>query len=186
MRIKKGSIRGRVKSEIPIVFTQEKLTSYGGLEIFRRYLDRSGFTDRLREAFSLREFDGDYGSFRITLALIGMLLVGGSRIRHLRHLEQDPVFLRFTRLQRLPTDRTVSNTLKETTSAVREELSTVLRELAYDVGDEGGATRSTRNAELQGRRMGCLYLLTTGGMIGVRRRAPRLRDEPVRRLDRRS
>ena len=93
MRIKRDSIRGRVKSEVPIVFMQEKLTSYGVLEIFRRLLDRSGFTDRLRDAFSLRQFDGGYGSFRITLSLIGMLLVGGSRIRHTRHLEQDPVLL---------------------------------------------------------------------------------------------
>jgi hypothetical protein len=143
VRIRKGSIRGRVKSDLPIVFTQEKLSAHGGLEIFRRFLDRTGFTDRLRRVFSLRQFDGDYGSFRITLALIGMLLVGGSRIRHLRHLEQDPVFLRFARLQRLPTDRTVSNTLKETTSAVREELSDLLREVAYDTVRGTGLSRLT-------------------------------------------
>ncbi len=143
MRIRKGSIRGRVKSDLPIVFTREKLTAYGGLEIFRRFLDRSGFTDRLRAVFSLRQFDGDYGSFRITLALIGMLLVGGSRLRHLRHLEQDPVFLRFARLQRLPTDRTVSNTLKETTPAIRQELNELLREVAYDTVRETGLSRLT-------------------------------------------
>ena len=134
MRIRKGSIRGRVKSDLPIVFTQEKLTAYGGLEIIRRFLDRSGFTDRLQVVFSLRQFDGDYGSFRITLALIGMLLVGGSRIRHLRHLEQDPVFLRFARLQRLPTDRTVSNTLKETTGAVRSRISISTWSKSREVG----------------------------------------------------
>ncbi|MBW1688175.1 MAG: IS1380 family transposase [Deltaproteobacteria bacterium] len=143
MRIRKGSIRGRVKSDLPIVFTQEKLTAYGGLEIMRRFLNRSGFSDRLQAVFSLRQFDGDYGSFRITLALIGMLLVGGSRIRHLSHLERDPVFLRFARLQRLPTDRTVSNTLKETTSAVREELNGLLREVAYDTVREARLSRLT-------------------------------------------
>ncbi len=95
MRVRKGSIRGRVKPDVPIVFTDENLTSYGELEIFRRFFDRSGFSDRLREAFSLRQFDGDYGSFRIPLALMGMLRVGGSRIRHLRPLQHDPIFLRF-------------------------------------------------------------------------------------------
>ena len=78
MRTRKGSIRGRAKSALPIVFTKEKLTAHGGLEIFRRLLERTGFSDRLRDVFSLRQFDGDYGSFRITLALMGMLLVGGA------------------------------------------------------------------------------------------------------------
>lgn len=132
MRIRKGAIRGRVKADLPIVFTEEKLSAYGGLEILRRYLDRSGFTRRLQNVFSIRRFDGDYGSFRIALALIGMLLIGGRRLRHLPMLERDPVFVRFTRLQQLPTDRTISRTLQETTSAVRDRLSGLLREVAYD------------------------------------------------------
>ncbi len=122
MRLRKGSIRGRVKGDLPIVFTDEKLSAYGGIELFRRFVDRSGFADRLKQVFSIRQFDGDYGSFRVTLALIGMLLLGGSRLRHLELLERDPLFLRFARLQRLPTDRTVSNTLKETTREARDRL----------------------------------------------------------------
>jgi hypothetical protein len=132
VRIRKEAIRGRVKADLPIVFTREKLSAYGGLEIFRRFLDRSGFTERLKQVFSIRQFDGDYGSFRVTLALIGMLLLGGTRLRHLRNLERDPLFLRFARMHRLPTDRTVSNTLRETTYAVRERLGNLLREVAYD------------------------------------------------------
>ncbi|MFQ5515887.1 MAG: IS1380 family transposase [Myxococcota bacterium] len=143
MRIRKGSIRGRVKADLPIAFTHEKLSAHGGLELFRRFVDRSGFADRLREVFSVRQFDGDYGSFRITLALIGMLLLGGTRLRHLRVLEHDPLFLRFARLQQLPTDRTVSNTLKETTGTVREGLGALLRQLAYDTAREGELSRVT-------------------------------------------
>jgi len=78
VRLRNGSIRGRVKPDVPIVFTAEKLTSYGELEIFRRFFDRSGFSDRLREAFSLRQIDGDYGSFRIPLAQI----LNASRIEY--------------------------------------------------------------------------------------------------------
>ena len=143
MRIRKGSIRGRVKADLPIEFTYEKLSAHGGLELFRRFVDRSGFADRLREVFSIRQFDGDYGSFRVTLALIGMLLLGGTRLRHLRVLERDPLFLRFARLQKLPSDRTVSNTLKETTAAVRERLGELLREVAYDTAREGELSRVT-------------------------------------------
>ena len=143
MRIRKDSIRGRVKSDLPIVFTDEKLSSYGGLELFRRFVDRSGFADQLKQVFSIRHFDGDYGSFRITLALIGMLLLGGTRLRHLRNLERDPLFLRFARLNRLPTDRTVSNTLKETTGLMRERLGELLRQVAYDTAREAGLRRVT-------------------------------------------
>jgi hypothetical protein len=143
VRIRKGSIRARVKGDLPIVFTKEKLSAHGGLEVFRRFVDRSGFTDRLREVFSIRRFDSDYGSFRITLALIGMLLLGGTRLRHLAQLERDPLFLRFARLQKLPCERTVSRTLKETTVAVRDRMSDLLRELAYDTAREAGLSRLT-------------------------------------------
>jgi len=143
VRLRKGSIRARVKGDLPIVFTQEKLSAYGGLEIFRRFADGSGFSDRLREIFSIRCFDGDYGSFRITLALIGMLLLGGTRLRHLRVLERDPLFLRFARLQKLPCDRTVSRSLKGMTSPLRERMSDLLRELAYDTAREAGLSRVT-------------------------------------------
>lgn len=143
MRLRKDAIRGRVKSDLPIVFTEERLSAYGGLELFRRFLDRSGFAERLKQVFSIRQFDGDYGSFRITLALIGMLLLGGTRLRHLRNLERDPLFLRFARLQRLPTDRTVSGTLKETTREMRERLADLLREVAYDTAREAALSRLT-------------------------------------------
>jgi Transposase DDE domain group 1 len=147
VRLRKGSIRGRVKSDLPIVFTEEKLSAYGGIELFRRFLDRSGFCDRLQRIFSIRQFDGDYGSFRVTLALIGMLLLGGTRLRHLSMLERDALFLRFARLQRLPTDRTVSNTLKETTHAMREGLGELLREVAYDTAGAEGLSRITLDTD---------------------------------------
>ena len=143
MRRKKGSIRSRVKSDLPIVFTDEKLSAYGGIELFRRFVDRTGFSNRLQDVFSIRQFDGDYGSFRITLALIGMLLLGGTRLRHLRVLERDPLFLRFARLHRLPTDRTVSNTLQETTADVRDRLSGLLRDVAFDTARAAGLSRIT-------------------------------------------
>ena len=143
MRRKKRSIRSRVKSDLPIIFTEEKLSAHGGIELFRRFLDRSGFSEGLQKVFSIRQFDGDYGSFRVTLALMGMLLLGGTRLRHLQILEQDPLFLRFTRLHRLPTDRTVSNALKETTSDVRDRLGDLLRGVAYDTARETGLSRIT-------------------------------------------
>ena len=128
--IRKDSIRARVKSDLSIVFNNEKLSAFGGIELFRRFVERSGFVERLKQLFSIRQFDGDYGSFRITLALMGMLLLGGTRLRHLRVLERDPLFFRFARLHQLSTDRTASNALKEATRAVRDGLEGLLREVA--------------------------------------------------------
>jgi hypothetical protein len=131
VRLRKRSIRGRVKTVLPIQFTQEKLTAHAGLELFRRFLEGSGFTKQLEAVFADRRFDTDYGSFRMALATIGLLLVGGSRLRHLRVLERDPLFLRFARLTRLPSERTLSRWLKTITAPFRERLNELLREIAY-------------------------------------------------------
>ena len=104
MRIRKRSIRARVKGDLPVCFTQERLSAHGGLELIRRFLDRSGFIERLRRLYSTRQFDSDYGSLRMTLALMAMLIVGGKRLRHLAYLEQDSLVLRFAQLHQLPTD----------------------------------------------------------------------------------
>jgi hypothetical protein len=129
--IKERSIRGRVKSVLPIQFTEEMLTAHAGLELFRRFLEGSGFTKQLEAVFADRRFDTDYGSFRMALAAIGLLLVGGSRLCHLRVLERDPLFLRFARLTRLPSERTLSRWLKAITAPFRERLNELLREIAY-------------------------------------------------------
>jgi hypothetical protein len=42
--------------------------AYAGLELFRHFLDRSGVAARLKQVFSLRQFDGDY-------ALLGAAIV---------------------------------------------------------------------------------------------------------------
>ncbi len=108
MRISRRALRTNVKGALPVRFTAEKLTSYGGLEIIRQFMHRSGFLQRLKEVFSIREFDTDYGSYRMALSLIAMLIVGESRLRHLQFLAHDPLVLRFSQLARLPDTRTMS------------------------------------------------------------------------------
>ena len=143
MRISRRSLRARVKGPLAIRFTDEKLTSYGGLELIGRFLRTSGFLNRLKEVFSVRDFDIDYSSFRMALALIGMLIVGGSRLRHLRLLGRDPLFLRFAQLSRLPDKRTISRWLGSLTEGVRERMSALMRETAYASAGLAGLTRAT-------------------------------------------
>ncbi len=131
MKLRKDSIRGRVKSDLPIEFTDEPLTAHAGLELFRRFLGTSGFVSKLEAVFADRRFDSDYGSLRMTLATIALLLVGGSRLRHMEVLARDPLFQRFARLLRVPSERTLSRWLKETTSFYRDRLQALLREIAF-------------------------------------------------------
>lgn len=132
MRNSRRSLRRSVKANLPIGFTNEKLSSFAGLELIGRFLRISGFAGRLKEVFSVRQFDSDYGSFRTALALIGMLIVGGTRLGHLRQLRRDPIFLRFAKLSRLPTERTLSRWLSSITEGVRERISALMREIAYE------------------------------------------------------
>ena len=65
MRIRKRSIRARVKGDLSISFTQEALSAHGGLELIRRFLDRSGFVERLRKLYSIRQFDFGHDADRL-------------------------------------------------------------------------------------------------------------------------
>lgn len=131
MRLSERSIRTHVKGFLPITFTDEALSAHGGLELFSRFLVSRGWLDRIRKAFSDRQFESDYGSWRMMLTVIGLLIVGGSRLAHVRQLRRDPVFLRFARLKQLPSERTVSRWLGQLTSGWRDRLQVLLREVAF-------------------------------------------------------
>ena len=77
-----------IKGELPIEFGNEQLTSYGGLELLRRYFQVLDLGRRVRRALS-GEVGGDYGSTRLVLLVIGLLVVGARRLGHLRYLAHD-------------------------------------------------------------------------------------------------
>lgn len=131
MRQSQRSIRTFVKTPLAIRFTDEALTSHSGLVLIERFLVGSGWLDRLRKVFSDRVYDTDYGSWRMMLCVIALLIVGGTRIDHLAQLGCDPVLLRFVRLQGLPSARTVSRWLAGLTRPYRDRLQDLLREIAF-------------------------------------------------------
>lgn len=131
MRLRKRFLRARVKASLPIEFSSEALTAHAGLSLFGDFFQSAGWAGRIEEVFADRDFDTDYGSFRMTLSVIGLLLVGGTRLAHLRELEIDPVFLRFTRLAQLPSERTVSRWLKDISEGYRDRLRDLLRDIAF-------------------------------------------------------
>ncbi len=65
----------------------------------------------------------DFGAVPMLLALLGLILVGGRRVWHLRYQQGDPVLARFGGLSRLPAPRTVSAWMQKTRSEDVERLS---------------------------------------------------------------
>src|SRR6202022_618884 len=120
-----------IKRELPIQFGHEELTSYGGLELVRRYFQLIGLNARIRRALG-KHAGGDYGCTHLVLLVIGLLVVGARRLQHLRYLANDSLFARFCGLARIPSDRTVANWLKQFTQASLGALARINSELLYE------------------------------------------------------
>src|SRR5262245_45062370 len=78
MRLSVGTLRQVVKRDLPIAFVPQQLTSYGGLELVRRYLRRIDLPGRLQAACAA--LGGDYGGARLVLLLIALPYVGARRL----------------------------------------------------------------------------------------------------------
>ena len=55
---------------------------------------------------------GDFGAGALCRVLLGLIVVGGRRLRHLGLFEGDPLFARFCALKDLPTDHRFIRWLK--------------------------------------------------------------------------
>lgn len=143
MRLRKRLLRARVKGSLPIQFSTEALTAHAGLSLIGDFLGSVGWAEQIREIFADREFETDYGSFRMTPAVIGLILIGGTRLSHLRELAIEPVFLRFARFTQLPSERTLSRWLKDISGGYRDRLTGLLRDIAFSTWAHGNLRRVT-------------------------------------------
>jgi Transposase DDE domain group 1 len=130
MRLTVTRLWRAIKRELPIEFGSEQLTSYGGLELLRRYFQCIDLGSRIRCALT-GQVGGDYGSTHLILLVIGLLVVGARRLGHLRYLAHDSLFARFCGLARIPSDRTVVNWLKRFTQSSLRGLTRLNSELLY-------------------------------------------------------
>jgi len=143
MRLRVAGLRRVVKRDFGIEFGQERLTSYGGLELMRRYFQSIGLNRRIRQGFREHDLGGDYGCVYLVVLVIGLLLVGARRLSQLRYVADDPLFARLCGLARIPADRTVVKWLKEFTQASLAALVRINSELLYDQIRELGLRRLT-------------------------------------------
>jgi hypothetical protein len=100
MRQADTDLRLRVNGDLALDFGEVSLTSYAGLELFNRYLRTMRFNDLIRTAFRGVRLRGDYGLVAMVRLLLGLLVVGGRRLRHVAYVADDPLVRRFTGLRR--------------------------------------------------------------------------------------
>jgi hypothetical protein len=132
MRLRIVGLGRVVKRDLSIEFGREQLSSYGGLELVRRYFQLINLHQRIRDGFREHELGGDYGCVHLVVLVIGLLLVGARRLKQLRYVAHDPLFARLCGLTRIPSDRTVVNWLKQFTQASLGALVRINSELLYD------------------------------------------------------
>lgn len=111
MRIGKRGFQARIKGNLHVQFGDEKLSSFAGLELVRRFLRRVGLFAELRESERRLGVGGDFSFCSLVLAIVGMLLTGAKRLHHISFLRDDPIFLRFARLARVPAERSLGRAL---------------------------------------------------------------------------
>ncbi|MFQ5947188.1 MAG: IS1380 family transposase [Anaerolineae bacterium] len=141
MRI--AGLRRVVKGDLPVEFVRQDLTSYGGLELVRRYFRLLDLHGRIRQAFSAGGLGGDYGCGRLVLLVMTLCIVGARRLEHLRYIAHDPLVGRLCGLARIPTDRTVVNWLKQFTQEALQAMITLNSELLYEQIERLGLSRLT-------------------------------------------
>ena len=108
MRRRKTDLVARVNGNLPLECDAVGLTSYAGLELFARYLRRIHCNRLVRRAFAGGAAWGDFGVVAMVRLVIGLLVVGGRRVRHLAYVADDPVVQRVGGVRVVPTARTLS------------------------------------------------------------------------------
>lgn len=161
MRLRIPELRRVVKADLPIEFAEQDITSYSGLELFRRYFRLLELNRRIRDGCTAAGLNTDYGCGRLALVVIGLLLVGARRLEQLKYVRHDPLVLRMCGLKRMPTERTVVNWLKQFTHKSLQALIRLNSELLYEQIERLGLSRLTIDVDgsviQTGKRVGWAF-----------------------------
>src|SRR2546430_17647431 len=88
MRLSVGTLRQVVKRDLAIAFVRQQLTSYGGLELLRRYVRRIELPRRLQAACAA--LGGDYGGAPLAPLLVALPDGGAPRLQDPPSSVRDP------------------------------------------------------------------------------------------------
>ena len=111
MRLKNHEIHDRINGNLEIQFTEDKLSSFSGLELFNRYFRAIGIRKTIAGFFRSAGLGGDYKVPELILTFVTLWLSGGNRLRHIRYIAGDFLVKRIVGVKRVATERTLSRWL---------------------------------------------------------------------------
>jgi hypothetical protein len=133
VRRRKADLIRRVNGELRVEFTETGLTSHAGLELFIRYFRTIGLNQMIRWHLGGASLASDFGAVAMVRVLLGLLIVGGKRLRHVEFLRGDPLVHRFCGLADLPRIQTISRWLKRFQERSVERLRRMNAEIVAEV-----------------------------------------------------
>ena len=89
VRLRNSEIHDRINGNLEIEFTDQRLTSFSGLELFNRYFRAIRLRGTIKGAFLRSGMGGDYKVPELVLTFVALWLAGGNRLRHIRYLSSD-------------------------------------------------------------------------------------------------
>ncbi len=143
MRLRNHEIHDRINGNLRIEFAEQQVSSYSGLELFKRYFRLIGLNSRVRRAFQGYEFDGDYAVIDYILVFIALWITGGRRLRHVAFLCDDPLVKRLCGLKNIPCDRSISRWLGQFTNDSLQALVSLNSEIVEEKLKELNLARIT-------------------------------------------
>ena len=111
VRLRKADLKQRINGQLTLRYEAGGLTSFAGLELIGRFfrsLDLKGALRGAGEALPR----SDFGSVPMVLLVLTMLITGARRVRHVGHLQDDPLVRRECGLSRIPIWHTVGHWLR--------------------------------------------------------------------------
>ena len=132
MRFSKRVIQQRNHGNLRVEFAHQDITSYSGLELFRRYVRLIDLHRRVQRSFRDQHLSGDYGLFSMMLVFFVLWLTGGRRLSHVGWISGDPLVERICALKNLPSDRSLSRWLAQFTHDSLQCLITLNSELVLE------------------------------------------------------
>lgn len=132
MRLRNHDIHARINGNLKIEFAEQDVSSYSGLELFKRYFRIIGLNSRIRSAFAAHEFGGDYTIVEYILIFIALWVTGGRRLSHVAFLADDPLVKRLCGLKHLPKDRSLSRWLGQFTNDSLQALVSLNAEIVEE------------------------------------------------------
>lgn len=111
MRLRRTYLKCRINGQLSFRYQADGLTSYSGLALVERFLRRLDFKGLLRTVVR-RLPSSDFGALSMVLVMLGLLITGGRRVRHIGYLQSDPLVKRFCGLSQIPSAHTLGRWLR--------------------------------------------------------------------------